>query len=431
VRWLRTTMLVLGLAVAGTAAAHAQGFPSPSTSLDDEAIVLVDGYAPWFAQKRVMKRRYGAAYDELHKAIVDRQMRGEMPACSSQILTEVSWLIQYTNDTSRIEKRLEDLRRSMDYTPAQQHAAREQSPEDGSWGGCFEEWFLRVHASADPAKLLAVRGQRPVHKFKFLDRVGSGPQIAEYLRSRLVSRAGEDGRNQRKELNLVVAGLGQLLFLPELAYQFDRSSNRNALAQALKDFMDREWQDPTTGYWGSWYDIDGKVMKTEDLSITFHIASYRNGRISRIREMVRTTLRIRDRRYPLGWHDRGTQNNHHAYDVVRLLRLGWPYMTDEEKANAWAEIVIILARARRLSMNVLGQFDSSPYSSLDEAYYFGVSLLDELGYFRPSRRFWIFTHMWKPDDSEELRRKILANIERLGVQTPMMAAARQKLLLRD
>ena len=426
------TALVLGLAVAGLAPAQGQqpGAPSAATVMDD-TVYLIDGYLPRFSLKKAMNKRYGPAFDTLQKTIMQRQARGETLACSTQILTEADWLIQYTNETSRIEKRLEELRRSLSYTTARQNAALLQSPDDGSWGGCYEEWFLRLYASADPLKALAYQGEHPAYKLKFLDRIDSPAKLTAYMRSLVLSRVQRDGRNNRKQLNLTIAGLAQILFLPDLGYMFEPSWPRNALARALKDFMDHEWQDPETGYWGPWYEVDGKVVKTEDLSITFHIASYRDGDIPRLREMVRTTLRIRDRRYPFGWHDRGTQNNHHAYDVVRLLRLGWPHMTDEEKANSWAEILIILARARRLSMSALGKFDTAPYSSVDEAYYFGVSLFDELGYFRQAKRFWTFWPTWKPDDADELRQAILSNIDRLGVHTPMMAAAKRKLMDSD
>jgi hypothetical protein len=197
----------------------------------------------------------------------------------------------------------------------------------------------------------------------------------------------------------------------------------------LKKFMDEEWQDPKTGYCGPWFEVDGKIVRTDDLSITFHIASYRGGEIPRLQELMRTTLRIRERPYPFGWHDRGTQNNHHAYDVARLLRFGWPMMSLEDKAKAQAELFIMGARARRLSLNSVGEFDASPYSSLDEAYYFGVSFFDEIGYFRQSRRFWL--RYFAPEDAEEVREAILASIERVGVTSPMMAAAKRKLMLRD
>lgn len=420
--WIRGCLIVLGLggltlvgAIVPVAAA-------------DPPVVLIDGYIPRFAQKKEMNRLYGSAYGALHKAILTRQSKGEDLACSAQILTEAGWLIQYTNDTARIDRRLADLRRSLDLPASEQRAARQQSASDGSWGGCFEAWFLRMHASADPLKELAAAGQRPRHPLAFLAEVDSPEKIRARMKALTLSRVAAEGRDHRKELNLTVTGLGQMLFLPELQPLLDAGFPRASVAAALIRYMDEDWQDQKTGYWGPWYEVDGEIVRTEDLSITFHIASYRNGDIPRLRELVRTTLRIRERPYPFGWHDRGTQNNHHAYDVVRLLRFGWPYMSPEQRARSQAELFIMAARARRLSLNSLGEFDAEPYSSLDEAYYFGVSLFDELGYFRDSRRFWI---AYQPEDGEELRLQILANIDRIGADTPMMAAARRKLMATD
>src|SRR5262245_60433720 len=105
----------------------------------DPAVVLIDGYIPRFAQKRAMNRLYASAFDELQKAIVEKQRRGHNVACSAQILTETSWLIQYTNFKDRVERRLEDLRQSLEFPAERQAAALQQSPVDGSWGDCYQE----------------------------------------------------------------------------------------------------------------------------------------------------------------------------------------------------------------------------------------------------------------------------------------------------
>jgi hypothetical protein len=415
---------VVAATLVGMAVGNA--LPPPARAADP-AVYLIDGYIPRFTQKKEMNKLYGSAFDDLQNTLLARQRRGQNMECSVQILTEASWLIQYTNLKSRVEKRLADLRQSFDFPAERQRAALEQSADDGSWGGCFEEWFFRAWASADPAKELAWRNQRLAYPLKFLEKVGTPEKIRDHMAALKVSRASE-GKDHRKELNLTVTGLGQLLFLKELAPVVGPDFPREPVATALKKFMDEEWQDKETGYWGSWYEVDGKEVKTEDLSMTFHIASYRHGDVPMLNQLVRKTLRIRDRPYPFGWHDRGTQNNHHSYDVVRLLRFGWPQMTLQERAKAQAEMFIITARARRLSINSVGEFDLSPYSSIDEAYYFGVSLFDEIGYFRKSKGFWID---WEPEDGDELRKLILAAIDRLGVKSPMMDGARRKLLARD
>jgi hypothetical protein len=191
--------------------------------------------------------------------------------------------------------------------------------------------------------------------------------------------------------------------------------------------MDEKWQNPETAYWGAWYEEDGRIIKTDDLSITFHIASYRDGQVKRWPDIVNNTFRTREIRYPYGWHYQDTQNNHHAYDVARLLRLGWPQMSFIQKARARAELFIMLARAQRLSLNFNGEFDARPYNSVAEAYYFGVSFFDEIGYFRSSKRFWTMVDF----DSEPTRQLILTNIRNLDSDDPMLSAALRKLEARD
>jgi len=410
-------------AVAATMATPLQAAPDLPPG-----VRLIDGYIPRFEQKKKMDARYGYQLEALRKEILRRGEAGEYLPCSSQILEETDWLVGSTRDVARIERRLKDLRQSLKRPPARQASAGEQSPSDGSWGECYEAWFLRMNASADPLKELVERGETPRYPLAFLKEVDSPQKIVEKFRHLRTSRVLEDGIDHRKELNLTVTGLGQLLFLPKLAALFPPEWPRNEVAAALIEFMDKEWQDPVTGYWGAWYQVGDRLVKTEDLSITFHIASYRDGKISHLPELVHTTGRTRERAYPYGWQDRGTQNCHHAYDVVRLVRFGWPHMTEVQKAFARSQIAIILARTTRLSINYVGEVDASPYSGVPEAYYFCASLLDDIGYFRRSRNFWSKLEF---ENAEELRLKLLGQLEHLPKGDPMVDAARRKLEQRD
>jgi hypothetical protein len=389
----------------------------------------VDGYVPRFAQKREMNARYRTRIDAMHQQILARNLKGEDLPCSSQIMEEVTWLVNYTTRTADVEGRLQALQESLALSGAEQAVYREQSPADGSFGGCFGEWFLRLHTSVDPLKELVRSGGKLRYPLRILDAVNSPEKIVALFERLLVSRPLIDGVDRRKELNLTVTALGQLLFLPELAPVFPERWPRAEVAAALIRFMDERWQDPATGYWGAWYDVDGKLTKTEDLSITFHIASYRRGEIANLQRLVRTTYLNRTKRYPYGWQDRGSQNCHHAYDVIRLIRFGWPHMSEMEKAYAQAQIIIILARALRFSVNADGEFDASPYNRVAEAYYFGVSLLDEIGFFRRSKNFW--SDMEFSVESEPLRERILAQLDSSIASDPMIQAARHKLLARD
>lgn len=405
-------------------------FASVAVANDDlpKGVKLIDGYIPRFLQKRDMYTKFGPELEALRAEVVKRGGAGEYLPCSSQILEETDWLIGSTRDSARVERRLSDLRASLKRSAKEQAAAGEQQP-DGGWGPCYEEWFLRLHASADPLKEIVARGEKPKYPLRFLSEVNTAKKVTDRFRRLRTSRVLVDGVDHRKELNLTVTGLGQLLFMPSLSGVLPADFPRADVASALISFMDNEWQDAETGYWGAWYEVGNKVIKTEDLSITFHIASYRDGKIQRLPELIDTTNRTRERTYPYGWQDRGTQNCHHSYDVTRLARFGWPYMTDYEKAFARAQLIITLARVVRLAINYVGEVDTKPYDSAGEAYYFCISLLDEIGYFRPSRNFWQPTLVF--DRAPELRQKLEKQLNKLPQNDPMVEAARRKLNAQD
>lgn len=400
-----------------------------ASGLAPREVEFAESGVPRFRQRREMNRRFRARIDTLHQSLLRRHQEGEDRPASSQILEELNWLVNYTDRVEAAEERLAALRASLESPAEQQFWAREQDPADGSWGGAFTAWFLRLHATVDPLRDLLRAGGRPRHPLRLLEPVDSPQKIVAYFESLLVSQPTIDGLDRRKELNLAVTALGQLLFLPEMAAALPRHWPRAAVAAALERFMDEVWQNPDSGYWGAWYRVEDRLIKTDDLSITFHVASYRRGRIGRLPQLVRTTYRNRDFDYPYGWHDRGTQNCHHAYNVVRLLRLGWPHMSAAEKRMARTQLQAILDRALHSGVAEDGSFDPAPYLRTTEAYYFGVSLFDEIGYFRPARNFWSQRDF--APASESLRRKILRQLQRFAADDPMIRGAHFKLMANE
>jgi hypothetical protein len=386
----------------------------------------VPNYIPVSPYKREMNGRFGPDFRTLRDRIQTLSRDGHEPICSTQILSETRNLINYTNDEEAVRGRLADLQDSLAETD-QSHAYR-QSPLDGSWGGCFRDWYLRMHASVDPMKELALAGRRPKHPLGFLAPVDTPAKLRDKLESLLISEPGRTGVDNRKQLNLVITGLAQLLFRPELAAMLPSSLPVAELAAALQDFLDNRAQDPQTGFWGAWYVVDGEIRKTNDLSITFHAISYRSSDPPRLKEMADTLFAIRTARYPYGWRDQGTQNNHHAYDVARLLRRAWPHMSPEQRARCAAELTIMVARSLNVSISADGSFDEMPYDSAAEAYYFGVSFLDEVGLFRQSQSFWTPMVVSNPDS---LREVLHGHLRRHDQRHPMIAAALRKLEARE
>lgn len=143
-KWLLAAALMLALIPA--AARAAPDLPP--------GVRLVDGYIPRFEQKRRMEGAYGGTVEGYRQEILRRGAAGENLPCSSQILEEADWLVGSTGDVARVERRLENLRESLQRTPAEQAEFGMQSATDGSWGGCYEAWFLRMHASVDPLAMV-------------------------------------------------------------------------------------------------------------------------------------------------------------------------------------------------------------------------------------------------------------------------------------
>jgi len=383
---------------------------------------------PELPYKRDMNRWYRPRLNPLVEEIRQRQANGENLTCSVQIYREAHWLVNYTTRGAEVERRIGDLKKSLADDRDQSWAAQ-QDESDGSWGACYESWFFRLHASVDPLKELQVKGEKPRYRLKFLEQVDTVEELEALYDEMIISRLDVDGTSHRRDLNLVTTALGQMLWLPELAEVLDEDYPREKMAQALIRIVDDKWQNQETGYWGAWYEQGGRINKTDDLSITFHIVSYRKGDVKRLEQIARTTLNLRETKYPFGWHDRGTTNNHHSYDVAKLLRFSWPYLNDYQRLAVSAEISIMLARSLRLTMDGQSRFFTDAYDNIGDAYYFGVSFLDEVGYFRRSKRFW--ARDMRFPKAEIIRLRLLANLEALNSQDPMVQAALRKVRATD
>ncbi len=381
----------------------------------------VKSYFPHFPVKRKMNHRYRSKLNEMMGEMHRRMEAGENLVCASHIFEEIHWLINYTDRADDIERRMKDLRQSLDDGNAA--PAPVQDPKDGSFGACFESWIWRFFRSVDPLKELAREGKRPDVPLKIWEPVDTPEEIEALMRDLLISDLA-GGHNKRKELNLAVTALGQLLWLDYTAAVFPEHLDRESLAQALTKFVDEEWQDPDTGYWGAWYRDGDDIHKTNDLSMAFHIISYRDGKVEHLRELANTTFAIRNVKYPFGWDTGGTGNNHHSYDIARIINLTWEELDDTAKAYANATLFLMKARSLAISINDDGAFDPSPFTTVAEAYYFGVSFFDEIGLFgnetaRESRI--VFTN------TEPLLEQIKQNLAALDASDPWVAATKRKL----
>jgi hypothetical protein len=104
--------------------------------------------------------------------------------------------------------------------------------------------------------------------------------------------------------------------------------------------------------------------------------------------MMRTLVAMKDNEYPFGWLEEGQMSNHHNYDVVRLFRVGWPQMDKSQRESAQTEMRRMMQFCLIDTMNPDGSFKMMDEDTIGSSFLFPISLLNELGYFRPSLRFW-------------------------------------------
>ena len=163
---------------------------------------------------------------------------------------------------------------------------------------------------------------------------------------------------------------------PPAFYQFHPQ-----LKPALMDWIMNTARDPETGYWGEHYVRKGRVTKTRDISITFHIVSYLNGKVPDWPKIIDTTLAIKGVTY--GW----MTSNHDHVGAAELFRLGWKHASPAQQAAVRTEIQSMLDWCLHDSLRPDGSF-TVDQESVEASEYFGVSFLVRIGYFDHARQFW-------------------------------------------
>jgi hypothetical protein len=354
-----------------------------------------------------------AASDRLQKLqgeMVRQQRQGRKTRCLRQVFMEARWLVYDTADWARINAKLDDFEARL-RAPKDPHDGS-QVEADGSFGCCSSEWFLKLDATTDALVSLKLKLSRPPHPVKLLDRVNTPAKLRAYLDSVLIADVAQTGVDTRHELNSSTSCLTRLLLwsgtLRQLPSRYPVSQD---LKDALIDYEDNHWQDPETGYFGTWYRTqDGRIKKPSDLSETFHLVSYRQGKVQRWPQIIKTTLAIKDAEYPYGWLEDGRMSNHHNYDAARLFHLGWPHANPAEQAEIRAGIKRMVDFAIKESLQPDGTFLDPAEDTLGSSFYFGVALLHEVGYFSTTNRFWT---QEKFPAAEEVRKRVRSRIEAL------------------
>ena len=356
------------------------------------------------------------------------QAQGQPMFCSAHMLNELRWLLQSSVQWSRIDKQLWLLGVSLK-DPAQDFAMSQES-HDGSWGVCYDEWFKKLDPMIQAINGMAGKDLAPEHtELEFLQPIDTPGELIAYLENVRTSDIAATGLNRRDELGAVTSVVAELVFKQHVQDYLARHVAGLELGQdyaaAFRAFI-AAWQDPEAGYWGPWYEIDGRVRKATDLSTTYHIIAYLKGEVARWDRIVATTLALEEEEYPYGWRYQGQLTNHNAYDVVRIFQLGWPQMDEAQQAQAAAAIERLLAWSLGESLQADGLFVAPPgfSSSVSDAQYYGVSLLTKAGYCATKPPFWA-DRTWPEAHATCCR--IAQRLEGFSSSVPAAEAARQRL----
>jgi hypothetical protein len=332
-----------------------------------------------------------------------------------QAIGELQWRLQYTGDAAAAAGTLDRVRALAAAPVLGNHPTRD---EEGSLGVGTEIWFLKVDASVDA--MLDDGFDPGAAAPRFLDRVNDPVRLRSYLDSLRVSHLDEDGVDRRKELNFATANLVRLILRRRpRGYPWDPR-----LADVVREFI-ADWQDARTGFFGADYEIEGERRRTADLSMTFHMARYLDGRIAHWPLLVDTLLGMRDKRYPNGWLDDEGMTSHNNYDVAVLLSFGWPHMHAHQRRRARHELGRLLGWCLDTAIASDGAVVARAVGeSLPDSYYFTAAFLDTVGFFDPRKRFW--TDRDFPQASE-LRARLQRRVVELHPNHPMVALALARL----
>ncbi len=429
--WKAALSPVLALAlivIAGAMASAASTLERPQPiDLKDAGPLIARDFVRYDPHYETNRQARESRLSDLARAFFALQEQGHNMACSHQIYLEAKWLVEYTADWARADRRLEALAESLKQTD--QASVEQQSPEDGSWGGCFEAWFMKVEATVYHLEDLADRGKPPKYPVTFLDGFLRPDALTAYLQRLLVSDIAGKGIDHRSELGSITASLTTIFFKKPVAkYARERVpglSIDEATVAAYQSFLDG-WQDPKTGYWGAWYASEDAIYRAPDLSLTYHQIAYHPDGVDHWPQIIDTTMAIRDRPYPYGWLTYGHFNNHNNYDVVRTLRVGWPHASEVERREIRKVVGEMLTWCLDHSLMPNGSFkpDGTFYDSVGARYYYGVSFLDAVGYWNEAHRFWTDASF---REGKSTCCAIKTRIEKLGLKGGVIASAMQKL----
>jgi|SRR5579872_222399 len=126
------------------AAASATGQTPQQFALDRYASSLLEkdfiAFDPHYKEEREARV---AHTKELAKQMFAEEAKSAKNTCGHQILFELESLLLSSADFKFIDARLHDLEASIG------HSLSDKPDNDGMWGSCYQEWYLKLYATYD------------------------------------------------------------------------------------------------------------------------------------------------------------------------------------------------------------------------------------------------------------------------------------------
>src|SRR5262249_55904009 len=140
---------------------------------------------------------------------------------------------------------------------------------------------------------------------------------------------------------------------------------------------------------GLTYIVEGRAIRTNDLSLTFHMVRYVPHLVRWWPRLIRALLDTKDCPYPQGWlqppskaHPQGTMTDHNNYDVVELFHRGWRHMDRAQREPASYAVAEMLAWCMENSVGENGVLkDPDKGDPIADSYYFAAAFLETIGFF--------------------------------------------------
>lgn len=362
-------------------AASGQAEPMPSMADREASLRVHQEYLqcnPHFDEERAARV---ARIRPLLLRVRELEAAGRPTEGAKQILWELKALLTQSADFALIDRRISDLEGQL----ANPDGPDRQDPVDGSWGRHYYAWYCKLDATLDELGRHALQGRAPPIPLRFLDRVNSPALLTGYLSAVSVSDVARTGVDHLLEFNLALADLMRLILRDRPAgYPWDPR-----LKACLLDLILQQFRNPATGWWGERYVHEGQTVFVDDLSTTFHVVSYLDGKVPDLPKVIDTALAVRDLEYPVGWRLKGEYWNHNNMDVVALFKAGWPQASGGQREAMAAAIDQMLQWCVGQSLQPDGGFKpNSGDGSIEEGTYYGASFLARIGYFDRADRFW-------------------------------------------